>query len=378
MKKREFLKMLGVGGLGLAAPRVAFPSGTLRVPGRAKKMKHWAWMTPELEPSADVWKKRFSVMRRSGIDAIIPEVYDGRHAYYESKRLPVREAWLEKVLPLAKAEGLEFHAWMWAMPCNIEQVRRKNPEWFSVNRKGESAADKPAYVEYYRFLCPSRPEVREFIEANVAELAQVDALDGIHLDYIRYPDVILAEGIQPKYGIRQDREYPEYDYCYCDVCVREFKKETGIELAKVGDPTSSSEWRQFRYDRITRLVNDRLIPIARREKKLVTAAVFPNWEAVRQQWSEWNLDAVLPMLYNAFYYKDIDWIGEQTKKGVQSLRGRMPLYSGLFVPSFNPEGLVKAVEAALQGGAEGIALFSAGAMTEDHWRQFQELVSGRM
>ncbi|MEX0736299.1 MAG: Tat pathway signal protein, partial [Bacteroidota bacterium] len=122
MNKRKFLKLLGAGGLGLAAPRVAFPSDTLLVPDRAKKMKNWAWMTPELEPSADVWKKRFSIMRRSGIDAIVPEVYDGRHAYYESKRLPVREAWLEKVLPLAKAEGLEFHAWMWAMPCNIEQV----------------------------------------------------------------------------------------------------------------------------------------------------------------------------------------------------------------------------------------------------------------
>ena len=38
-------------------------------------------------------------------------------------------------------------------------------------------------------------------------------LTGIRLDYIRQLDVILASGLQPSYGIVQDREYPEYDYC---------------------------------------------------------------------------------------------------------------------------------------------------------------------
>jgi uncharacterized lipoprotein YddW (UPF0748 family) len=248
-------------------------------------------------------------------------------------------------------------------------MRTQHPDWFAVNRKGESAAEKPAYVEYYRFLCPSRPEVHEFVRSIVSELSQYDALDGIHLDYIRYSDVILAEAIQPKYGIVQDREYPEYDYCYCEVCRAAFQKHAGYDALSLEDPSASGEWRQFRYDRITSLVNDTLIPAARERNKAVTAAVFPNWEMVRQEWSQWNLDAVMPMLYHGFYNKSIQWIGEQTKKGIASLHRPIPLYSGLFVPHLSPELLAEAVNVSLENGADGICLFSANAMTETQWER---------
>jgi uncharacterized lipoprotein YddW (UPF0748 family) len=372
MNKREFLKAVGLGGLSLAASRALLAFRSPSSGGSAGSRKNWVWMPTDVRPSGDEWKRRFAEMREAGIDAVLPEVYNSRHAYYASKHLPVAEHWLETILPLAKSEGLEVHAWMWTMPCNVEGIRKAHPEWYVVNRKGESAESKPAYVEHYRFLCPSRLEVHEFIEATVTELAQYDALDGIHLDYIRYPDVILAEGLQPKYGIVQDREYPEYDYCYCDVCRKEFQEKTGIDPLELEDPSTSAEWKQFRYDKITFLVNNKLFPIARENKKLMTAAVFPNWEAVRQQWSAWNIDAVMPMLYHGFYNKGIDWIREQTEVGVRSLRGRMPLYSGLFVPQLTPEALAEAVDASFSGGADGIVLFSAQAMSSNHWRSLQK------
>jgi carboxypeptidase C (cathepsin A) len=37
-------------------------------------------------------------------------------------------------------------------------VIRDHPDWYNVNAKGESAVDKPAYVDYYKFLDPARPE----------------------------------------------------------------------------------------------------------------------------------------------------------------------------------------------------------------------------
>ncbi|MGE5457771.1 MAG: Tat pathway signal protein, partial [Methanococcaceae archaeon] len=194
------------------------------------------------------------------------------------------------------------------------------------------------------------------------------------LDYIRFPDVILAETLQPKYGIVQDKEYPEYDYCYCEVCQKEFRKQSGIDILQLKDPSKNKEWRQFRYDRITHLVNDILVPVAHANKKLITAAVFPNWEMVRQQWPVWKLDAVLPMLYNNFYNKGIDWIKEQTEKGVASLTGRLPLYSGLFIPQLSPEDMTKAIEASYSGGASGIVLFSAQSMTDAHWKNFTQLI----
>jgi len=68
----------------------------------------------------------------------------------------------------------------------------EHSSWYVVNGKGESSIDKPAYVDDYNRLCPSNPEVVEFMKKRVQELCAIDGLAGVHLDYIRYPDVVLA------------------------------------------------------------------------------------------------------------------------------------------------------------------------------------------
>ncbi len=45
-----------------------------------------------------------------------------------------------------------------------DAILKEHPEWFSVNRYGQSLADTTAYVDYYKFMCPALPEVREFIK----------------------------------------------------------------------------------------------------------------------------------------------------------------------------------------------------------------------
>ncbi len=79
----------------------------------------------------------------------------------------------------------------------------------------------------YRFMCSRHPEVQDFVRQNVAELASREGLAGVHLDYIRLPDAILAIGLQPKYNIVQDKEYPAYDYCYCDRCRADLRPKQG-------------------------------------------------------------------------------------------------------------------------------------------------------
>ncbi len=365
---------MGLMGVGLAAKGImpAYSFGASR--GKTNKLKNWAWIGTDAQTSVDEWKKRFEIMKGSGVDAILPEVYNSRQAFYESRHLPVGQPWLETILPLAREAGLEVHAWMWTMPCNVEEVVDKHPEWFVVNRLGQSAAEKPAYVSYYKFLCPSRPEVHEFVQETVRELSQIEGLSGVHLDYVRYPDVILPVGLQPRYHIVQDKEYPQYDYCYCDVCRNDFRKETGIDPMKIADPAADRTWNQFRYDRITHIVDDILIPTAHKNGKLMTAAVFPNWRNVRQEWSHWNLDGALPMLYAKFYDEGVEWIAEMTGKEVKAQRNGAPVYSGLSVGQLTPEELAKAVRLTHSAGGSGVSLFSAGAMTPEKWQSLKAAV----
>ena len=75
-----------------------------------------------------------------------------------------------------------------------------------------------------------------------------------------------------------------------------------------------------------------------------------------------------------YYRKDIGWIRDQTEKGVRLLASDIPLYSGLFVPQLSPDGLAQAFDASIAGGARGVSLFSASAMTDEHWRSFSQRV----
>ncbi len=375
MHKREFLKLAGLGTFAFSGMANAFRG--MAAPHEPSKSlpRTWLWMrgTKTGLPD-DAWKRQFARLRENGIEAILPEVYNGTDALFDHPTFPVRERLLERLIPLAHEAGLQIHAWMWTMPCNNESIIRDHPDWYAVNGLNEPAHLKPAYVGYYKFLCPCHPEVQDFIQGNVEALAKIEGLDGVHLDYVRLPDVILAEALQPNYNIVQDREYPQYDYSYSTYCREGFKAKTGIDPLDLKDPSAHAEWRQFRYDSVSNLVNGRLAPTAKRYGKTITAAVFPNWTSVRQEWHTWELDAFLPMLYHNFYNADLNWIKEQVAAARQRLADKKPVYSGLFLPSLPPEDFKKAVELSLEGGAAGVALFSDGEFSDAHATVMRQMV----
>lgn len=308
----------------------------------------------------DEWRRMLARLRGAGIEALL---IGGGADFYRT------------VAPSVRAEGLELHAWLFTL-MRGEHVKT-HPEWYAVSRAGVSTAERPPYVDYYRFMCPSRDEVREYIEGIVRELAEVEPLAGIHLDYIRYPDVILPVALWPKYNLVQDKEYPEFDFCYCQVCRDRFKRQSGIDPATLADPPADRAWLQYRYDSITQVVSD-LAAVARQRGKHITAAVFPTpaiaRALVRQDWARWPVDAVMPMVYQGFYKEDVAWIERATRQGVEALAGGLPLYTGLYVPDLPPADLGRAVGCAIAGGARGVSVFQGDMLKPEHLDAFSAAV----
>ncbi len=344
---------------------------------QAKKIPVHAWLGGPGKATDNEIAAYFADLKAKGIDALM---YNGGHD----------PATYERVGKLAHEAGLEFHAWI---PALMQAYSNKlDSSWYAVNGLGESALTHPAYVPHYTFLCPEREEVYRFLEELYVHVANVSYIDGIHLDYIRFPDVILARGLWKKYNLVMDREYPQFDYCYCDSCVARFKAQTGIDIRQVKDPAAVPEWKQFRYDQIARIVN-RLANAVHKEGKMISAAVFPGpsiaKKIVRQEWDKWNLDAFYPMNYNDFYLKDVRWIGKITKEEVKAVKGKGKLYSGLFIcpnpakkalepdpenHGLTPKELGKAIKASIKNGATGICLFTPGRMTDEHWKIFVKAI----
>ena len=350
-------------------------------PRETAKIRCSAWLSGPGTTTDQELEARFADLKKKGVDSLL---YSGGHDPDTYRR----------VGKIAKAAGLEFQAWI---PTMIQQGDPQlKPEWYGVNGLGQSAHDKPAYVSYYRFLCPDREEVYLYLADLYGRVAEVPEVDGIHLDFIRFPDVILARGLWKKYGLVMDREYPQFDYCYCDKCVSDFKARTGINIKAIKDPSQVEEWKQFRYDLITRLVN-RLAKEVHAKGKEITAAVFPGPNSiakklVRQEWDKWDLDAFYPMNYNDFYLEGTKWIGAMCREGVAALGNRRPLFSGLFIcpdpakkasepdpenHGLLPEELEAAIRESMANGAAGICLFTPDRMTEAHWAVFEKVIRPR-
>lgn len=306
----------------------------------AGAVKNWMWERLKPDWTENQYRKHFTLAKSCGISAILFEGYD------------------ENIYRLCKESGLEAHYWKWTL--NREELMESRPEWFAVSRSGKSTVKEPPYVDYYRFLCPSHPEVAEYLAKDYLKLSALKYVDGMHLDYVRFPDVVLPVSLWKNYGIEQTSELPEYDFCYCDLCRELFKKQTGRDPLEEKYPMEDQSWINFRLDAVTRVVaavHDTL----KAHGKFLSAAVFPGpsmaKKMVRQDWGNWSLEALFPMIYNGFYYEGPEWIGRSVKEGVKALGGRIPLYAGLMFPDIKGEAFEQALDAAFSNGAAGVSFF---------------------
>ena len=175
-----------------------------------KTVKVYAWQGEGGNTTEQTLQADFSKWHAHGVDGMC---YNAGH---DTEKI-------QRAAKAAHANGMEYHAWIPAM-----LQHGLDSTLYAVNRKGESTYSVQAYVPYYKCLCPNQEGTAEFLLDLYGKVADIPEVDYIHLDYIRYVDVILARGLWEKYGLVMDEEYPTADYCYCDKCVADFKAATGI------------------------------------------------------------------------------------------------------------------------------------------------------
>ncbi len=177
------------------------------------------------------------------------------------------------------------------------------------------------------------------------EVARKYEVDGLHFDYIRYPD---------------------RDKCYCDGCRSRFEQQTGKQVANWPADCYSGNlhdaYAQWRCDQITRLVkavHDEAKQV--RPGIAISAAVFGAYpscrESVAQDWPEWikagYLDFVCPMDYTQ---SDLGFVGLVTNQ-LKLVDGRIPLYPGIGQWRLTDDRTVGQILLARQLGAAGFTMF---------------------
>jgi uncharacterized lipoprotein YddW (UPF0748 family) len=188
------------------------------------------------------------------------------------------------------------------------------------------------------------------------------------LDYIRFPDIFLPIGLQPQYNLKQNVEMPQFDYCYCQHCLQKFRLATGLDARNLKSSRENQAWIRFRLNTISNLVI-RIKSELKETSLTLTAAVFPSpsvaAKAVRQDWSDWPLDAAFSMLYHKFYLQDVNWIADMVEKSRLESNNKFPIHAGIYLPEINPKELSRIIDLAKLNDFAGISFFPAAQLNDE-------------
>jgi uncharacterized lipoprotein YddW (UPF0748 family) len=272
----------------------------------------------------------------------------------------------KRMCELVKKFDISVQHWEMVLLNNDPKILKEHRSWFTINRNGESSADAPPYVGYYKWLCPNNPEVEDYLLDKVAEYCSETDISGFHLDYIRFSDVILPQKCQKQYGLSQKTEEGQYDYCYCKHCRDKFRQQYGYEQRVEKNCQSDENWEKFRWQSVSELVQ-KIVEIVHSYNKIISAAVFPTPQIarklVRQDWPGWDLDRYYPMLYHDFYDKKIEWLSEAVEEIRQETP--VPFSGGLYLPSYKADQLETAIRKLYDNNVMDISFFDSHAVDKN-------------
>ncbi|MBW4486480.1 MAG: family 10 glycosylhydrolase [Trichocoleus desertorum ATA4-8-CV12] len=252
----------------------------------------------------------FDRLAASGINTIFFETVNAGYTIYPSQvapqQNPLTRGWdpLASAVKLAHARGMELHAWVWAFAAGNDRhnallnlpldypgpVISAHPDWANYDNRGRTVPagqGKP-------FLDPANPEVRRYLLQLLGEIASRYQVDGIQLDYIRYPFQDPSAGRTYGYG-KAARE--------------QFQQLAGVDPLKISpsDRNLWQRWTNFRTQQIDSFVAEAAQSVRRVKPSLVmSVAVFPlpqheRIQKLQQHWEVWaergDINLVVPMAY---------------------------------------------------------------------------------
>jgi len=293
---------------------------------------------------------------------------------------------LAETLTLAHAAGLRVHAWInlnlvssaAVMPASRAHLVYRHPEWLMIPRDiaNEMAGIDPRSPEYVGRLArwsrtrstdveglytsPLQPAASAHLAAVVEEIVTNYALDGIHLDYARYPN---ASFDYSRTALALFKEAT-----IGDLTARERANADASELL---DPFAypnlfPDRWSAFRRARMTALVMRlRTTVKAIRPNAVISAAVVPDaqdaFNARLQDWRTWLDQGLLDVLCPMAYTQDAG-IFESQIADAQALAGGRPVWAGIGAYRLSHPQTAAHIAAARRVGTSGVILFSYDAL----------------
>jgi uncharacterized lipoprotein YddW (UPF0748 family) len=330
----------------------------------------------------DSIKQHISEVIHKAADAnfniIIFQIRGNGDAYYRSDIEPWGElltgelgkdpGWdpLEYAIEQAHSRGLELHAWINTFPVWRGTTPPKettplspylaHPEWLVCDSTGTPQPLSSHYVSF----SPGIPDVHDYLISLVLDIVKRYDVDGIHFDYIRYPEGSVNNG-----------------YSHDSISVKHFKdKETGNPF--------NLDWADWQREQLNHFVYNVYNAVHKEDPaiKMSTATIgsydkgaWTAYHAVFQDGRRWaemgKVDFLAPMIYwerthptQPFMKRSLEWrnnaYDRYTFPGLGSYR-----YNTDKKPHTWDE-TVGQIYDLREKGFNGLVFFDAGSL-ENHW-----------
>ena len=244
---------------------------------------------------------------------------------------------------------------------NILAVR---PTWGNRNKENNASNEPVAHISEHRgyFIDPANPEVVDFLTKLILEICARYNIDGVNLDYVRYP--VSAKATSSNYAAS--------NWGYTPYAREEFKKIYGIDPVEISaDSAMWNKWDIYRQDRITKYVAN-IKDVLKDRGVVLSAVIFPDYktslETKQQNWQRWSsynyVDALTPLILTADYNLADNMLDELRRK----TSSRTKIYPGLFVGFMEGESedLLKQIHIIRDRNLEGVVLFDWAHMDKKY------------
>lgn len=381
--------VIGAGALLAVASGLGAHHGAVRAQERPEVRALWVTRGALTSPASI--SAMVAQARATGFNTLLVQVRARGDAYYLDGIEPRAASLaaqpesfdpLATTLSLAHRDGLRVHAWVNIslvssavdVPTARTHIVLRHPEWLMVPRalahemllidpKSQLYVDKLARwarsasddVEGL-YLSPIPVGAADHTVEVIADLAERYPLDGVHLDYARYPTDDFdwsREALAEFDAAMANRPSPS---ALPEASPRDVAALVGAAEANM------DRWREFRRTRLTDLVARLSHAIkARIPDALVSAAVPPDAGQAAslrlQDWRVWLdrglIDVVCPMAYAT----DTPAFTAQVESA-RKAAGDRPMWVGIGVYRISSAQAVENINVARRLGARGIVLFS--------------------
>lgn len=264
----------------------------------------------------------------------------------------------------AHARGIELHPWVHTFFVGSDQtgglgpVLTAHPEWAAVQRADVGGPLGPSIMEPgYYFVDAAHPGARAYVQSLLRELMTEYDIEGIHLDYIRYP---------------VSQPWETAGYSYSDVSRAAFAEVHGVDPYTL-TPTEPlwRTWTDWRIENVTSFVGEvREMQRTEAPEVALSAAVFADpvdgLDKKFQNWADWVDRGYVDLLTGMSFGTSGASVARDTEVMRERVGDNQYLYTATYGPfrGSTPATVLEQIRAVSDAGSDGVGLFAWNQLSQ--------------